>query len=170
MQGLILNDYLPTVSTNKPAVCIMSGCYTLDCFPAKCFFFVFLEFKMKSKSRPKTDLFCLIGDATKTQLFKDAGPQATDLYRYQLKGCLCSMLIQGHWIVEHSCMLVPIINEVLHFGCISEEKITLDCSGTFPQAHCIIQGTCHHTFVCILLTSIKAANLCTGKYHLWIVF
>lgn len=64
----------------------------------------------------------------KRQLFRDAGLQGTVLYQYQLKECLCSMLIQGHRIVEHTQTLVSIINEVLSLGCMSKEKITLVCS------------------------------------------
>lgn len=120
---------------------------------------------METQSRLKTDLFCLIVDTTKTQLSKDAGLQVTDLYQYQLKGCLCSILIQGHWIVEHSCMLVPIINEVLHFGCISEEKITLDCSGTFPSTLYYSR----HKFLCILLTSKKKYFKIPSSYCLSVI-
>lgn len=52
----------------------------------------------------------------KGQFFKDAGVQATDLYQYQFKGILCSILIPGHRAVEQSCVLVSIINKLLRFG------------------------------------------------------
>lgn len=64
----------------------------------------------------------------KGQLFKDAGLQATDLYQYQFKGILCSILIPGYRVVEQSRVLVSIINELLRFGWLSKGKITLDCS------------------------------------------
>lgn len=64
----------------------------------------------------------------KGQLFKDAGLQAADLYQYQFKGTLCRILTPGRWVVEQSRVLVSIINELLRFGWISKENITLDCS------------------------------------------
>lgn len=77
------------------------------------------------------------------QLLKDAGLQAADLYQYQFEGILCRILIPRHWVVEQSRVLVSIINELLHFGWISKEKITLDCSYRLSfssQAPFIFQG------------------------------
>lgn len=127
MHGLILNIYLPTVSANKPTECITWGHCIFDWFQAKEFYiFFWLRFEVNTK---KKNQFCSAWlPSMKRQLFRDAGLRGTVLYQYQLKECLCSILIQGHWIVEHTQMLVSIINKVLSLGCTSEEKITLDCS------------------------------------------
>lgn len=81
----------------------------------------------------------------KRPLFKDSGLQGTVLYQYELKECHCSILIQGHWIVEHTHMLVSIINEVLSLGCTSM-WIALG-SFLFTVSCFIFQGLCHHSFV-----------------------
>lgn len=117
MQGLILNIYLPAVSTNTPCMCACQGISD------------WLQPKVFQRLKTTKSLFCSGWLPTmKRQLFKDAGLLGTVLYQYQLKGCLCSILIQGHWIVEHTHMLVSIINEGLSLGCTSKERITLDCS------------------------------------------